>query len=39
LINNLKGVFINDNFFDCYKCTGESNIGHIKEEIKIDMSK
>lgn len=37
--NKLEWVPINDNFFDMNKYAGEGNIGHILEEIKIDMSK
>ncbi|MBP3921031.1 MAG: NUDIX hydrolase [Bacilli bacterium] len=36
-VNKLKWVNINDNFFDMNKYAGEGNIGHIIEEIKIDM--
>ena len=38
-VNKLEWVDINDNFFDMDKYAGEGNIGHIIEEIKIDMSK
>ena len=38
-VNKLEWVDINDNFFDMNKYAGEGNIGHIIEEIKIDMSK
>lgn len=38
-INKLEWVPINDNFFNMNKYAGEGNIGHILEEIKIDMSK
>ena len=38
-INKLEWVPINDNFFDMSKYAGEGNIGHIIEEIKIDMNK
>ena len=37
-INKLEWVNINDNFFDMTKYAGEGNIGHIIEEIKIDLS-
>ena len=37
-INKLEWVDINDNFFDIKKYAGEGNIGHIIEEIKIDLS-
>ncbi len=36
-VNKLQWVSINDNFFDMNKYAGEGNIGHIIEEIKIDM--
>jgi 8-oxo-dGTP diphosphatase len=36
-VNKLEWVDINDNFFDMNKYAGEGNIGHIIEEIKIDM--
>ena len=38
-INKLEWVDINDDFFDMKKYAGEGNIGHIIEEIKIDLSK
>ena len=38
-VNKLEWVDINDNFFDMNKYAGEGNIGHVIEEIKIDMSK
>ena len=38
-VNKLEWVPINDNFFDMDKYAGEGNIGHIIEEIKIDMNK
>ena len=38
-INKLEWVDINDNFFDMKKYAGEGNIGHIIEEIKIDLDK
>lgn len=38
-VNKLEWVDINDNFFDMTKYAGEGNIGHIIEEIKIDMKK
>ena len=37
-INKLEWVSINDNFFDMNKYAGEGNIGHIIEEIKIDLN-
>ena len=38
-VNSLEWVPINDNFFDMKKYGGEGNIGHIIEEIKIDIEK
>ena len=38
-VNKLEWMSIDDNFFDMNKYAGEGNIGHIIEEIKIDMSK
>ncbi len=38
-VNKLEWVSINDNFFDMTKYAGEGNIGHIIEEIKIDIKK
>lgn len=38
-VNKLEWVPINDNFFDMDKYAGEGNIGHIIEEIKLDMNK
>ena len=38
-VNKLEWVDINDNFFDMNKYAGEGNIGHIIEEIKIDLEK
>ena len=38
-VNILEWVPIDDNFFDMNKYAGEGNIGHIIEEIKIDMNK
>lgn len=38
-VNKLEWVNINDNFFDMTKYAGEGNIGHIMEEIKIDLKK
>ncbi len=38
-VNKLEWVSINDNFFDMNKYAGEGNIGHIIEEIKIDLKK
>ena len=36
-VNKLEWVSTNDNFFDMNRYAGEGNIGHIIEEIKIDM--
>ena len=38
-VNKLEWVSVNDNFFDMNKYAGEGNIGHIIEEIRIDMDK
>lgn len=38
-VNKLEWLPIDDNFFDMNKYAGEGNIGHIIEEIKIDMNK
>ncbi|MEG1900734.1 MAG: NUDIX domain-containing protein [Bacilli bacterium] len=38
-VNELEWVPIDDNFFDMTRYAGEGNIGHIIEEIKIDLSK
>ena len=38
-VNKLEWVDIDDNFFDMTKYAGEGNIGHIIEEIKIELSK
>ena len=38
-VNKLEWVDINDNFFDMTRYAGEGNIGHIIEEIKIEMKK
>lgn len=37
-VNKLEWVSINDNFFDLNKYAGEGNIGHIIEEIKVDIN-
>ena len=37
-VNKLEWTDINDNFFDMNKYAGEGNIGHIIEEIKIELS-
>lgn len=36
-VNKLEWVSASDNFFDMSKYAGEGNIGHIIEEIKIDL--
>ena len=36
--NKLEWIDINDNFFDLKKYAGEGNIGHIIEEIKVDLN-
>lgn len=36
-VNKLEWVSINENFFDINKYASEGNIGHIIEEIKIDL--
>ena len=38
-VNKLEWVDINDNFFDMSRYAGEGNIGHIIEEIKIELYK
>lgn len=37
-VNELEWVNINDNFFDMKTYAGEGNIGHIIEEIKIELN-
>jgi len=37
-VNVLEWIPVNDNFFDMKKYAGEGNIGHIIEEIKIDVN-
>lgn len=37
-VNKLEWVDINDNFFDMARYAGEGNIGHIIEEIKIELN-
>ena len=37
-VNKLEWVDINDNFFDMNKYAGEGNIGHIIEEIKVELN-
>ena len=36
-VNKLKWINISNNLFDMNKYAGEGNIGHIIEEIKIDL--
>lgn len=36
-VNQLEWINIKDNFFDMNKFAGEGNIGHIIEEIKIEL--
>lgn len=38
-VNKLEWINTSDNFFDMSKYAGEGNIGHILEEIKIDLDK
>lgn len=38
-VNKLEWIDINDDFFNLKKYAGDGNIGHIIEEIKIDISK
>ena len=38
-VNKLEWVSIRDNFFDINKYAGEGNIGHIIEEIKVEVLK
>ena len=37
-VNKLEWVDINDNFFDMTRYAGEGNIGHIIEEIKVELT-
>ena len=37
-VNKLDWIDVNDNFFDMRKYAGEGNIGHIIEEIKIELN-
>lgn len=37
-VNQLEWININENFFDMNKFAGEGNIGHIIEEIKIELN-
>jgi len=36
-VNKLEWISVNDDFFDMNRYAGEGNIGHIIEEIKIDL--
>lgn len=38
-VNKLEWIPIDDNYFNMKKYAGEGNIGHIIEEIKIDLNK
>lgn len=38
-VNKLEWIPIVDNYFNMEKYAGEGNIGHIIEEIKIDLNK
>ena len=37
-VNKLEWIDINDNFFDMNRYAGEGNIGHIIEEVQIELS-
>ena len=37
-VNKLEWIDMNDNFFDMQKYAGEGTIGHIIEEIKIELN-
>ena len=37
-VNKLEWIDISDNFFDLKKYAGDGNIGHILEEIKLDLT-
>ena len=37
-VNKLEWVDVNENFFDMTKYAGEGNLGHIIEEIKIELN-
>ena len=37
-VNKLEWVSVSDNFFDMNRYAGEGNVGHIIEEIKIDLN-
>ena len=37
-LNKLEWISLNNDFFDIKKFAGEGNVGHIIEEIKIDMN-
>ena len=38
-VNKLEWVSVSDNFFDMNRYAGEGKIGHIIEEIKIDLKR
>lgn len=38
-VNKLEWIPLDDNYFNMKKYAGEGNIGHIIEEIKIDLNK
>lgn len=38
-VNKLEWIPLDDNYFNMEKYAGEGNIGHIIEEIKIDLNK
>ena len=38
-VNKLEWMPVNDDFFNMNKYAGEGNIGHIIEEIKMDLKK
>lgn len=38
-VNKLEWVSVDDDFFNMNKYAGEGNIGHIIEEIKIELNK
>ena len=37
-VNKLEWMMINDDFFNLKKYAGEGNIGHIIEEIKVELN-
>ena len=37
-VNKLEWMLINDDFFNLKKYAGEGNIGHIIEEIKVELN-